>query len=210
MTMQPAPTRSVPARRASSAHIALAIGTLIVVAACGGDNNSNSPAAPTTVTPAPAPAPTPPSPRLVQQGAMNLSAPKDDTVHFSLASITDNASGRWETTVDWTDPANELWMWVANGVCTAQQFARDDCPFEATCPCQFAIRSEVATPKPRVLTIPNAAGGTRTLIVVNLGPKEETATYRVMLTPGSTASTVAAPSSSGSGVSTGLKHMQKR
>jgi hypothetical protein len=83
-----------------------------VVAACGGDNNSNSPAAPTTVTPAPAPAPTP---RLVQQGTMNLSAPKDDTVHFSLAAITDNTSGRWETTVDWTDQANELWMWVANG-----------------------------------------------------------------------------------------------
>ena len=207
MTMQPAPTRSLPPRRAVSAHIALAIGTLIVVAACGGDNNSNSPAAPTTVTPAPAPAPTP---RLVQQGTMNLSAPKDDTVHFSLASITDNASGRWETTVDWTDPANELWMWVANGVCTTQQFARDDCPFEATCPCQFTIRSEVATPKPRVLTIPNAPGGTRTLIVVNLGPKEETATYRVMLTPGSTASSVAALSSSGSGVSTGLKHMRNR
>ena len=194
-------------RRAVSAHIPLAIGTLIVVAACGGDNNSNSPAAPTTVTPAPAPAPTP---RLVQQGTMNLSAPKDDTVHFSLASITDNASGRWETSVDWTDPANELWMWVANGVCTTQQFARDDCPFEATCPCQFTIRSEVATPKPRVLTIPNAPGGTRTLIVVNLGPKEETATYRVMLTPGSTASSVAALSSSGSGASTGQKHMRKR
>ena len=212
MTMQPAPTKSSPPRRAVSAHIALlcAIGTLIVVAACGGDNDSNSPAAPSTVTPAPAPAPTPPSPRLVQQGTMNLSAPKDDTVHFSLASITDNASGRWETTVDWTDPANELWMWVANGVCTAQQFARDDCPFEATCPCQFTIRSEVATPKPRVLTIPNAPGGTRTLIVVNLGPKEETATYRVMLTPGSTASSVAALSSSGAGVSTGLKHLRKR
>ena len=189
MTMLPAPTRSLPLRRSVSAHLALAIGTLILVAACGGDNNSNSPAAPTAVTPAPAPAPTP---RLVQQGTMNLSAPKDDTVHFSLASITDNASGRWETTVDWTDPANELWMWVANGVCTAQQFARDDCPFEATCPCQFAIRSEVATPKPRVLTIPNAPGGTRTLIVVNLGPKEETATHRVMLTPGSTAPSLAA------------------
>jgi hypothetical protein len=209
MTMQPAPTRSLPPRRAVSAHIALAIGTLIVVAACGGDNNSNSPAAPTTVTPAPAPAPAP-TPRLLQQGTMNLSAPKDDTVPFSLASITDNASGRWETTVDWTDPANELWMWVANGVCTTQQFARDDCPFEATCPCQFTIRSEVATPKPRVLTIPNAPGGTRTLIVVNLGPKEETASYRVMLTPGSTSSSVAALSSSGAGVSTGLKHMRKR
>ena len=61
-----------------------------------------------------------------------------------------------------------------------------------------------------MLTIPNAPGGTRTLIVVNLGPKEETATYRAMLTPGSTASSVAALSSSGSGVSTGLKYVRKR
>jgi hypothetical protein len=210
MTTQPAPTITSPPPRAVSARVALlcAIATSMVVAACGGDNASSSPAAPTTVTPAPAP--TPPSPRLVQQGTLNLAAPKDETVYFALASITDNAAGRWETTVDWTDPANELWMWVANGVCTAQQFARDDCPFEATCPCQFAIRSEVATPKPRVLTIPNATGGTRTLIVVNLGPQEETATYRATLTPGSTASSVAAVSSSIAGVSTGLKNFRKR
>ena len=104
MTMQPAPTRSLPPRRAVSARIALAIGTLIVVAACGGDNNSNSPAAPTTVTPAPAPAPTP---RLVQQGTLNLSAPKDDTVHFSLASITDNAIDIDPTESITPDPANQ-------------------------------------------------------------------------------------------------------
>jgi hypothetical protein len=41
--------------------------------------------------------------------------------------------------------------------------------------------------------------------VVNLGPKEETATYRVTAHAGKHASSVAALSSSGSGVSTGLK-----
>ena len=141
---------------------------------------------------------------------MNLSAPQGENVFFALASITDNATGRWEANVDWTDPANQLWMWVANGVCTTQQFARDDCPLEATCPCQFAVRSETATPKPRVLTIPNAGGGTRTLIVVNLGPKEDTATYRVTLTPGGSASSVAAVSATESGVSTGRKTIRKR
>jgi hypothetical protein len=215
MTMQPAHTGSAPPPRAVSAHSArlCAIGALIaliVVAACGGDNSSNSPSAPTTVAPAPPPpAPTPPSPRQVQQGTMSLAAPQGEDVYFALASIIDNTTGRWETTVDWTDPANELWMWVANGVCTAQQFARDDCPFEATCPCQFAVRSEVATPKPRVLTIPNAAGATRTLIVVNLGPKEETATYRVTLTPGSLAAAAAAVPTPASGVFTGKKTIRK-
>src|SRR5262245_41929853 len=200
MTMQPA-----------CPPLCFAIATMLVVAACGGDGGSSSPTTPSSPTPVtPVPAPAPPSPRLVQQGTMSLSAPQGESVYFALAAITDNASGRWEATVDWTDPANELWMWVANGVCTAQQFARDDCPFEATCPCQFAVRSETAAPKPRVLTIPNAGGGTRTLVVVNLGPKEETATYRVTLTPGGSASSVAAVSATSSGVSTGRKNIRKR
>ena len=213
MTRQPAPRRSAPPRRGVSAYLAVLFVMIALtgVAACGGDD-SNGPSSPTTVPPAPAPSPTPtpPSPRQVQQGTMNLSAPQGENVFFALASITDNATGRWEANVDWTDPANELWMWVADGVCTTQQFARDDCPFEATCPCQFAVRSEVATPKPRVLTIPNAGGGTRTLIVVNLGPKEDTATYRVTLTPGGSASSVAAVSATESGVSTGRKTIRKR
>lgn len=213
MTTQPAPFATSPQRFAlRRLGLLCSVAAVLVLAACGGDSSSSSPAAPTTVPPAPAPAPAPPppSPRLVQQGTMNISAPQGDSVYFSVAPITDNTAGRWEATVDWLDPANELWMWVANGVCTAQQFARDDCPFEATCPCQFAIRSEVATPKPRVLSLPNAAGGTRTLIVVNLGPKEETATYRVMLTPASTAQAVRALSSPEPGVVSGQKTMRKR
>jgi hypothetical protein len=50
------------------------------------------------------------------------------------------------------------------------------------------VRSEVATPKLRVLTVTNPASTTRTLIVMNLGPREETASYIVRLTPNSTTS----------------------
>jgi hypothetical protein len=39
-----------------------------------------------------------------------------------------------------------------------------------------------------VLSIPNATGGTRTLIVMNLGPGQETGNYTVRLTPSSTTS----------------------
>jgi hypothetical protein len=72
-------------------------------------------------------------------------------------------------------------MWVADGACSAEKFAQPECPFEAACPCQFAVRSETATPKPRVLTIPNASGGTRNLIVLNFGPGEESISYTVKL-----------------------------
>lgn len=169
----------------------VALYMLIVLVSCGDSPDRN----PVSPTPAPAPA----APRLLQQGNLALAAPTDDSVYFALASITDAASGRWEATVDWGDAANTLWMWVADGACTVDQFARDDCPFEATCPCRFAIRSETGTPKPRVLTIPGASGGTRTLIVANLGPGEETAQYRVTLL----SSGVAAGASAGTAGVTG-------
>jgi len=145
------------------------------VVSCGGGESGGNPVSSTQVS----------APRLLQQGNFSLPAPDEDGAFFAQTAITDPSAGLWEATVDWAIATNTLWMWVANGTCTVEQFARPDCPFEVTCPCQFTIRSETATPKPRVLTIPNAPGGTRTLIVLNLGPREEEATYRVMLTPSS-------------------------
>jgi hypothetical protein len=146
---------------------------------CGGD--SKNPASATLVT-------TAPTPRTIAQGSFALAAPTEDSVFFALVPITDSSAGTWEATVDWTLATNTLWMYVANGSCTVAQFASDDCPDTAACACQFTVRSEVATPKPRVLTIPGAAGGTRTLIVVNVGPREDTSSYTVRLTPSSTTS----------------------
>ena len=61
--------------------------------------------------------------------------------------------------------------------------------------CRFVSRSETATPKPRVLTIPGA-GGTRTLIFANLGPGAETVQYRVTLTGSSAATSGSAQTAS--------------
>lgn len=168
---------------------------LVLVTSCGSDSNPANPVSPTS----PPPPPPPPTTRVLQQGNVALAAPTDDAVYVALTSITDSAAGRWEATVDWGSSANELWMWVTDGVCTIEQFNGPECPFEAACPCRFAIRSEAAMPKPRVLTIPGASGGTRTLILANLGPGQETAQYRVTLTsssitPGHDARTAAASS----------------
>jgi hypothetical protein len=161
--------------------------TALVGVSCDGD--SKNPASPTVTTA--------PTPRTIAQGNFALAAPTEDSVFFAVVPITDSSAGTWEATVDWTVASNALWMYVANGSCTVAQFASDDCPDSAACPCQFAVRSEVATPKPRVLTIPGAPGGTRTLIVVNLGPREDTSSYTVRLTPGSMTSAM----DGGSGVS---------
>jgi len=161
-------------------RIAESLGALcaaFLIASCGGGSGGN-PTAPSG----------PPTPRLLQQGEFALPAPTDDSVFFALTSVTDPAPGRWEASVDWAISTNTLWMWVADGVCTVEQFAKPVCPFETTCECRFTIRSEVATPKPRVLTIPSAPGGTRTLIVANVGPREEEVEYRVTLTSSNTVS----------------------
>jgi len=173
-----------------------AVFTTIALVACGG--SESNPVAPTTPA-------APPAPRVIQQGTFTLRAPEDDGYFFGLATIPDGGAGRWEATVDWGSEANTLWMWVAEGACSADQFANEACPFDAACPCRFAIRSETATPKPRVLTIPSAAGGTRTLIIMNLGPREETGQYRVTLTGANTATTVGAQTASIAPVSTARK-----
>ena len=176
-----------------------AVFTTIALVACGGsDTNPVSP----TVPPTPAP---PPAPRLIRQGSVPMEAPTNDSFHFFLTPITDAASGRWDATVDWSNEANTLWMWVADGVCTVDQFSSDACPLDAACPCRFVSRSEVATPKPRVLSIPAAAGGTRTLIVANLGPGAETVQFRVTLTASNAATTVSAQTADVAPVSTARK-----
>jgi hypothetical protein len=176
-----------------------AVFTTIVLVACGGsDTNPVSPTVP--ATPAP-----PPAPRLIRQGSVPMDAPTDDAFHFFLIPITDAASGRWDATVDWSDEANTLWVWVADGVCSVDQFASDTCPFDAACPCRFVSRSESAKPKPRALTIPAAAGGTRTLIFANLGPGAETVQYRVTLTASNAATTSSAQTASVAPASTARK-----
>jgi hypothetical protein len=127
---------------------------------------------------------------MLLQGKFSLSAPTEDAIQFAVVPVTDSNSGVWEANVDWEIETNTLWMWVADGVCRAEQFAAPECPFEATCQCRLAVRSESAMPKPRVLTIPGASGGTRTLIVANLGPREEAVQYRVTLRPSSSVSAI--------------------
>ena len=125
---------------------------------------------------------------MIAQAGFTLKAPEGGSVFFWLVPVTDPAVGNWEATVEWTFATNTMYVYVANGACTVQQFQSVDCPNGAACPCTFTIRSETMVPKPRVLTIPNAPGGTRTLIMMNLGPREEAGNYTVRLTSTSSSS----------------------
>lgn len=130
--------------------------------------------------------PRPSPPQVLAEGPFTLDAPTEDSYHFGLVpNITNSVLGQWEATVNWTFDTNTLWMWVAEGTCTVAQFQLPECPLEAACPCQFVVRSQTAAPKPRLLSIANARGGTRTLIIANLGPREESGNFRVTLQPSS-------------------------
>lgn len=61
--------------------------------------------------------------RVLQEGGFSLDPAEGDDAHFAQFSVSDQASGRWQPTVDWTSASSELWMYVTNGVCTAEQFA---------------------------------------------------------------------------------------
>jgi hypothetical protein len=144
-----------------------AIACLVVAAGCGSDGGSSPGPSPVATT------------RVVTEGSFTLGAPEEDLVYFTTVTASDTATGTWRATVDWTFATNTLWMYVANGACTAEQFAAPECPSEPSCACQFVVRSETAGPKPRVLTVQAAAGGTRTLVIMNLGPREESGTYQI-------------------------------
>lgn len=176
-----------------------AIGALCLTAACGGADRGG---------PDHLDLP-PPAPRVLQQGNFSLPAPEDDSFYFTTINISDSSPGLWEATVDWALLENTHLMWVSNGVCAPEQFAMPECPFEANCPCQFAVRSETATPKPRILSIPNAAAGAHTLIVANLGPREDDFTYRVVLTPSSIVTGSATGAPAAGAVLTGRKVMSR-
>ena len=181
----------------------------VCVASCGGGDSSR-PGSPTA--PTPPVTSTPPAPRILALGGFTLGAPANDSVFFGLLPVTDPAAGNWEATVDWTFQENTLWVYVANGSCTVEQFASDACPGSASCPCQFAVRSETATPKPRVLSIANAPGGTRTLIIMNLGPREESGSLVVRLTPTTTSTSSvfeSTPAMPGSRLTGGWKRMRR-
>lgn len=56
---------------------------------------------------------------------------------FVLLSLRTTTSGLLEAIVAWTFTSNTLWVYIARS-CTVQQFSTPDCPFGASCPCEFS------------------------------------------------------------------------
>ena len=164
--------------------LALLTALVMVLPGCGGGDGGS-----VTAPPSPTPPPTPVRTLIVESSA---SLPE---TFFFVRSFMTTATGTLEARMDWTFASNTIWVFIAEGNCTVEQFMKLQCPNEPTCECRFLVLSQSSVPKPRVLTLPNAAPGTRTLVGWNLGPSDESVSYQVILeTVGSSsASSMSAP-----------------
>ena len=143
----------------------LAIGTLASIAtlgACGG-GSPTTPAAPATPTPAPI------TRTVVLQGSQAIPA----DWHYEWWFTTTRA-GTVDITVDWTYADSTVWVRLGQGKCDEQVLQAGQC--------QWLIQSQVSTPKPRVLTLPNAAAGQYTLYIYSGVKQPESVSYLVGLT----------------------------
>jgi len=137
--------------------------TLLLVLTATGCGGSSSPVTPTPPTPAL------PTRAVVVQGGFQLAADYHDGVWFSTTRL-----GTLDITVDWTYSDSVVWIYVGQGTCTEIQFQAGQCPFIA--------QSLVATPKPRVLTLPSLAAGPYTLFIYNGSQRPESVAFIVGLT----------------------------
>lgn len=102
------------------------------------------------------PTPTVPTPRpkvrsVILEGSFSLSSFTFIRRPFALAS-----TGILDVTVDWTFASSNVWVYVAQGECSIEQFQMR---FQQDT-CNFVVRSETNVPKPRMLELATAPAGT--------------------------------------------------
>jgi len=137
--------------------------------ACGGSSNP-------VTGPSPVPTPTPaPVERVVSQGGDTLK--NDEAGYFKFTLDT---AGKLDITVDWTVPANDLDVFLVKGFCTEDQITSQTCSFLAT--------ATSTTAKPEKITVSSVVAGDYTVYIANLGPGNESLSWRVVLTTGGVAS----------------------
>jgi hypothetical protein len=95
-------------------------------------------------------------------------------VGYALGEYFDiTGTGTIDATVDYTYADTLMFIWLAKGRCTSDQFEADQCQYVAT---------SFTGGKPRKVSASGQAAGTYTLILGSLGPKDESVSYQVVFT----------------------------
>jgi len=100
------------------------------------------------------------------------------TFVFHDFSVPD--SGRLDTTVDWTNASSNIGVFVVPAsTCALDEFnARS---------CNFLVRSEPSSVKPRKISTPNFAAGNYRWLIANFSDNDESVSFQFVLSKGSCA-----------------------
>jgi hypothetical protein len=103
---------------------------------------------------------------------------KSKTLYYFDFSVPD--SGRLDITVDWTSPSSTVGLFlVPVNTCTIDEFnARS---------CNFLVRSEFSTVKPRKISVPNFNAGNYRWLIGTSSSNDESISYQFVLSKGSCA-----------------------
>lgn len=168
-------------RKCSAMPLAAAILTL-VLGACGSDGPGNCPAGQTGTPPncqVICPAGTlPPDCRVdcTQTNIFQSNGPvTPSTLIFDDFSLPD--TGRLDVTMDWTNATSPVGFYlVPANTCTLDEFnARS---------CNFLLRSEPSSVKPRKVSQPNLAAGNYRWLVANFSASDESVALQLILSKG--------------------------
>lgn len=117
------------------------------------------------------------------------------TLLYDDFSVPD--SGRLDVTLDWTVPSSLVGFYIVPAnTCTLAEFnART---------CNFVVRSEPVTTKPRKVSTPNFAAGNYRWLVANYASQQESVSFQIVLQKGTGCAPLAggAPSAAARGEST--------
>ena len=153
-------------------NVATAVAFAFTLGACGNkeDNCTTNPSGPTCPTRTPPPPPCTQS--VVESGTGTLEA---RTIRYNDFSVP--ASGRLDTTVDWTNASSAIGVYlVPANTCLLDEFnART---------CNFLVRSEPSSVKPRKISTPNFSAGNYRWLMANFTSSDESISFQFVLSQG--------------------------
>ncbi len=99
-----------------------------------------------------------------------------NTLAYDDFSVLD--TGRLDVTLDWTFASSDIGFYlVPANTCTVGEFnARS---------CNFLVRSEPSTAKPRKVSTPNFAAGNYRWLIANYADKDESVSFQIVVAKGS-------------------------
>jgi len=160
----------------STLTLATGLAVALTLGACGGSSGPNCNANPSGPGCPPPPTTLPACTQsVVESGTGTLEA---RTIRYNDFSVPEN--GRLDTTVDWTNASSNIGVYlVPANSCTLDQFnARS---------CNFLVRSEPSSVKPRKISTPNFTAGNYRWLMANFSSSDESISFQIVLSKGSCA-----------------------